>query len=79
MARVAVYVTGHEFGHATRMAAIVGALVERVPDLRVTTVSTAPECLFRLSLAAPLSYRARALDGGVVQAAGMLRDPPAQA
>jgi hypothetical protein len=33
MAHVAVYVTGHGFGHATRMAAIVGALAERVSDL----------------------------------------------
>ena len=67
MAHVAAYVTGHGFGHATRMAAIVGALVERVPDLQVTIVSTAPEWLFRLNLAAPFSYRARALDVGVVQ------------
>jgi L-arabinokinase len=67
MAHVAAYVTGHGFGHATRMAAIVGALVERVPDLQVTFVSTVPEWLFRLNLAAPFSYRARALDVGVVQ------------
>jgi UDP:flavonoid glycosyltransferase YjiC (YdhE family) len=67
MAHIAAYVTGHGFGHATRMAAIVGALVERVPDLQVTLVSTAPEWLFRLNLAGPFSYRARALDVGVVQ------------
>ncbi len=67
MAHIAAYVTGHGFGHATRMAAIVGALVERVPDLQVTLVSTAPEWLFRLNLAAPFSHRAFALDVGVVQ------------
>lgn len=67
MAHVAAYVTGHGFGHATRMAAIIGALVDRVPDLQVTIVSTAPEWLFRMNLAAPFSYRARALDVGVVQ------------
>ena len=67
MAHVAAYVTGHGFGHATRMAAIVGALAERVPDLKVTVVSTAPEWLFRRNLPAPFSYRARALDVGAVQ------------
>jgi len=77
MAHVAVYVTGHGFGHATRMAAIVEALVERVSDLQVTIVSTAPEWLFRLNLAAPFSYRARALDVGVVQADSIRLDAKA--
>jgi UDP:flavonoid glycosyltransferase YjiC (YdhE family) len=67
MPHVAAYVTGHGFGHATRMAAIVGVLAERVPDLQVTIVSAVPEWLFRLNLAARFSYRARALDIGVVQ------------
>lgn len=67
MPHIAAYVTGHGFGHATRMAAIVGALAERVPDLQVTVVSTVPEWLFGLNLAVPFSYRARALDVGVVQ------------
>lgn len=67
MAHVAAYVTGHGYGHATRMAAIVGALAERMPDLQVTVVSTAPEWLFRLNLSTPFSYRSRALDVGVVQ------------
>lgn len=67
MPHVAAYVTGHGFGHATRMAAIVGALAERVPDLRVTIVSTVPEWLFRLNLPVRFSYRARRLDIGVVQ------------
>jgi L-arabinokinase len=67
MAHIAAYITGHGFGHATRMAAVVGALVERVPDLQVTLISTAPEWLFRLNLAAPFSFRSRALDAGVVQ------------
>ena len=67
MAHIAAYVTGHGFGHATRVAAIVGALAERVSDLQVTIVSTVPEWLFRLNLTAPFSYRVRALDVGVVQ------------
>jgi UDP:flavonoid glycosyltransferase YjiC (YdhE family) len=67
MAHIAAYITGHGFGHATRMAAVIAALVERLPDLRVTVISTAPEWLFRLNLTAPFAFRSRALDVGAVQ------------
>ena len=53
MAHVAAYITGHGFGHATRMAAILGAMAGRVPGLRLSLISTAPEWVFRLNLAAP--------------------------
>ena len=67
MAHIAAYITGHGFGHATRMAAVLGALVGRVPGLRLSLISTAPEWLFRLNLAAPFDFRSRALDVGVIQ------------
>jgi L-arabinokinase len=67
MAHVVAYVTGHGFGHATRMAAVLAALAGRVADLRLSVVSTAPEWLFRLNLPMPFAYRRRALDVGVVQ------------
>ena len=67
MAHIAVYITGHGFGHATRMAAVLEATAARVPGLRLSLISTAPEWLFRLNLAAPFAFRSRALDVGVVQ------------
>ena len=67
MAHIVAYITGHGFGHATRMAAVIGALAERRPDLAVSLVSTAPEWLFRLNLSVPFRVRARALDVGVIQ------------
>ncbi|HTU01115.1 MAG TPA: hypothetical protein VMG58_04840, partial [Candidatus Sulfotelmatobacter sp.] len=67
MPHVAIYITGHGFGHATRMAAFGSALAERAPGLRVSVVSTAPEWLFRMNLPTPLSLRPRALDVGAVQ------------
>jgi L-arabinokinase len=67
MAHVVAYVTGHGFGHATRMAAVLAALAGRVASLRLSVVSTAPEWLFRLNLPIPFTHRARALDAGVVQ------------
>jgi len=67
MPHVVAYITGHGFGHATRMAAVLAALAERVPGLRLSLISTAPEWLFRLNLPGPFAFRARALDVGVIQ------------
>ena len=67
MAHIAAYITGHGFGHATRMAAILGATAAHLPGLRLSLISTAPEWLFRLNLAAPFAFRSRALDVGVIQ------------
>ncbi len=67
MPHVAFYITGHGFGHATRMAAVASALAELVPGLRLSLISTAPEWLFRLNLPAAFQLRARALDVGVIQ------------
>jgi L-arabinokinase len=67
MAHVVFYVTGHGFGHATRMAAVAAALAGRKPGLQISIVSTAPEWLFRGNLSVPFRYRLRALDVGVIQ------------
>jgi len=67
MAHITAYVTGHGFGHATRTTAVLCALIDRVPALQVTVVSTAPEWLFARNLGRPFGYRHRALDVGVVQ------------
>jgi len=68
MAHVAAYITGHGFGHATRTAAVLGALAGRVPGLRITLISTAPEWLLRRNLDAPFAFRSLALDVGAIQA-----------
>jgi len=49
------------------MAAVLGAAAARVPDLRLSLISTAPEWLFRLNLGVPFAFRSRALDVGVIQ------------
>ncbi len=76
MNHIAAYISGHGFGHATRMAAVIGALAEHAPDLRVSIVSTAPEWLFRLNLSVPFRFRPRALDVGVVQRDSIRLDAP---
>lgn len=77
MPHVAFYITGHGFGHATRMAAVASLLAERVPGLQLTLVTTVPESLFRLNLSVPFRLRRRALDVGVIQHDSLRLDPAA--
>ena len=67
MPHVVFYITGHGFGHATRMGAVATALAAQVPDLRLTVVSTTPQWLIHLNFPPGTTLRARALDVGVVQ------------
>jgi L-arabinokinase len=67
MPHVAFYITGHGFGHTTRMGAVARALAARVPAVRCTVVSTTPEWLIRLNFPEGTVLRHRGLDVGVVQ------------
>jgi L-arabinokinase len=75
MPHVAFYITGHGFGHATRMAAVASALAERVPTVRLSLVTTVPESLLRLNLSLPFRLRPQALDIGVIQHDSLRLDP----
>jgi L-arabinokinase len=77
MPHVAFYITGHGFGHATRMTAVASTLANRVPGLRLSIVSTVPEWLLRLTLGTPFTLRPRALDVGVLQHDSLRLDPAA--
>ena len=55
---IAVYVSGHGFGHATRTAEVLRELRERAPDLLITVVTSAPAFLFEGIVGPPLSVRA---------------------
>ncbi len=77
MAHVAFYITGHGFGHSTRMTAVAAALAERIPGLRLSLITSAPEWLLRRNLPYPFSYRQQALDVGVIQRDSLHLDPAA--
>jgi hypothetical protein len=77
MPHVAFYITGHGFGHATRVAAVASALARQVPGLRISLISTAPEWLFRMNLRCVFQLRPRALDIGVIQLDCLRLDPVA--
>ena len=64
---LAVYVSGHGFGHAVRTGTVLRALHERMPDLQVTLVSTAPEEVAREAAFPGVGYRPAATDVGLVQ------------
>ena len=66
--KVLFYVSGHGFGHATRVIAIMNALVDRDPATEIYARTRVPQHLFATSLPASiLRYYGAALDFGVVE------------
>ncbi len=64
---IAVYVTGHGFGHATRTAETLRVLRTLAPELAIAVTTTAPEFLFRHAVSGRLLYRPLSCDVGVSQ------------
>lgn len=63
---LAVYITGHGFGHATRTAEVLRVLRTREPDIPVTVVSSGPKRLFE-AIPGGVIHRVEAVDFGLVQ------------
>jgi len=64
--RLAFYISGHGFGHASRAIELIRSLVERRHDLRVLVKSVAPAWFFE-SVGTPLDLHTVETDTGVVQ------------
>lgn len=64
MVHIYYYVSGHGFGHSTRVAQIVTALLES-PDTRITIITMAPTFLFPVS--PRVSFRKEEIDSVIVQ------------
>jgi UDP:flavonoid glycosyltransferase YjiC (YdhE family) len=77
MPHVAFYITGHGFGHATRMAAVASSLARQRPGVEISFITTVPEWLFRINLSHAFHLRPRALDVGVIQLDSIRLDPTA--
>ena len=79
MSRPTLYVaiTNHGFGHATRTAAVLATLQQRVPDILLILVTSAPRWLLESYLPGPFIHRPRKLDVGVIQTDGLTMDRPA--
>jgi hypothetical protein len=75
---LAVYVSGHGFGHATRTAEVLRAVRERAPGLPIVVCTTAPTFLFD-GVAPPLEMRRVEPDFGLVQKDALAIDEAATA
>jgi L-arabinokinase len=74
---IAAYVSGHGYGHATRVGEVLRAVRERDADVPLAVVSSAPEALFRRAVPGPLAYRRLECDVGLVQADALVIDEAA--
>jgi hypothetical protein len=71
---IAVYVSGHGFGHSTRTAEVLRKVRERAPDLEIVVVTSAPSFLFEGVVAPPLTVRPVECDIGLVQRDALVID-----
>lgn len=61
------YVSGHGFGHATRVGEVLRTVRELAPDLPLEVVSSGPERLYRSAVPGPLEFRSLECDVGLAQ------------
>lgn len=64
---LAAYVSGHGFGHSTRVAEVLRAVRLRAPGVPIAVVTSAPEALYRDALGESFEYRAVETDVGLAQ------------
>jgi hypothetical protein len=60
-------VSGHGFGHASRVIEVMNALADRRPDLPIIVRTSAARRLFELTLRRPVEFHEVVCDTGVVQ------------
>lgn len=73
---IAVYVSGHGFGHATRTGEVLGWLRVADPGLPIAVSSSAPEAHFRSAISGPFQFRTLECDVGLVQPDALTIDLP---
>lgn len=76
---LAVYVSGHGYGHATRTAEVLRAVRGRAPDLPILVATSAPPMLFEGEVGPPLVVRRLECDVGLVQKDALAIDAAATA
>ena len=71
---IAVFVTPHGFGHASRAGAVMTALGDLVPGIHFDIFTTTPRWFFSDSLGRPFGYHAVRTDIGMVQRSPLEED-----
>lgn len=77
--RLVAYVSGHGFGHASRVSEVLRALRRRAPGVAIAVRSTVPRWFFEPTLGDALTYGHSRLDVGVVQSDSLTVDIDATA
>jgi L-arabinokinase len=76
---LAAYVSGHGFGHATRLFEVLRAIRARAPGLALSLTGTVPEWLVRRDVPGEVLLRPLACDVGLAQRDALRVDEPATA
>ena len=71
---IVAYVSGHGYGHATRVGEVLRAVREQAPDLPLAVVTAAPEKLFRDAVPGPFLFRSLECDVGLAQKGPLVID-----
>jgi hypothetical protein len=74
---IAAYVSGHGFGHSTRVGEVLRAVRGLAPEVPLAVVTSAPEMLYREAIDGPLVYRGVECDVGLVQHGALVIDAEA--
>lgn len=76
---IALYLSGHGYGHMTRACEVLAELRRRDPAVPLAVVGSVPERLVRLAVPGPLTFRTATCDVGLVQKDALRIDEPATA
>jgi hypothetical protein len=71
---IAAYVSGHGFGHSTRVGEVLARLRQLAPELPLAVVTSAPGALYRSAVPGDLTIRSVACDVGLVQRDALVID-----
>lgn len=77
MQTIVFYITGHGFGHASRVVEVINALHVRRSDLNVIVRTTAAKWLLDLTIRGPYTYERVETDTGIVQVDSLRLDEDA--
>jgi L-arabinokinase len=71
---IAAYVSGHGYGHATRVGEVLRAVRGRAPGMPLAVVTSGPEKLYRQAVPGPFVFRSLECDVGLVQKGALAID-----
>jgi L-arabinokinase len=66
-AAIVFYISGHGFGHASRVVEVINAILAKRPETRIGVRTSAPRWLFDLTVRGKVTYSTLECDTGVVQ------------